>query len=119
MKIVSAIFRLFEDRSVKLFTTPSIIINTQYIGQKILSKEKCKQGIKYLLEYFEILESNKKIILEAYNSGFSDIEDAIQFFTVKNSGIIDSIITRNTKDYKKTETKIAVLTPTQFLKVFK
>ncbi|MBP6431756.1 MAG: PIN domain-containing protein [Ferruginibacter sp.] len=115
----SAIFRLFEDGLVKLYTTPSIIINTQYIAQKILTKEKCKQGIKYLLEYFEILESSKKTIVEAYNSGFTDIEDAIQFYTVKNSGFVNCIITRNTKDYKKIETKIPVLTPTQFLKQFK
>jgi predicted nucleic acid-binding protein len=115
----SAIFRLFEDGLVKLYTTPSIIINTQYIGQKILTKEKCKQGIKYLLEYFEILESNKKTIIEAYNSNFTDIEDAIQFYTAKNSGAINYILTRNKKDYKKTETKISVLTPSQFLKVFK
>jgi predicted nucleic acid-binding protein len=115
----SAIFRLFEDGLVKLYTTPSIIINTQYIAQKILTKEKCKQGIKYLLEYFEILESSKKTIVEAYNSGFTDIEDAIQFYTVKNSGVINYIITRNTKYYKKIETKIPVLTPTQFLKQFK
>lgn len=115
----SAIFRLFEDGLVKLYTTPSIIINTQYIGQKVLSKEKCRQGIKYLLAYFEILDSNKKTILEAYNSSFTDIEDAIQFYTVKNSGLVDYIITRNTKDYKKSDSKIPVLTPIQFLKQFK
>ena len=115
----SAIFRLFEDDLVKLYTTPSIIINIQYIGQKILTKEKCKQGIKYLLNYLEILESSKITILEAYNSNFTDIEDAIQFYTVKKSGIINYIITRNTKDYKKRQTQIPVLTPTQFLKIFK
>lgn len=115
----STIFKLYEVGSVKLFTTPFIIINTQYIGQKILSKEKCKEGIKYLLKYLEIIESNKMTIIEAYNSDFSDIEDAIQFYTVKNSGIIDYLITRNLKDYKKGQSTIPVLTPTQFLKVFK
>ena len=115
----SAIFKSYEQGLVKLYTTHSIIINTQYIGQKVLTREKCKEGIKYLLKYLEIIESSKTAILKAYNSDFSDIEDAIQFYTVIDSGIINYLITRNTKDYKKGQSKIPILTPTQFLRSFK
>ena len=95
----------------------SIIINAQYIGQKQISKEKCKSAIKYLLEYFEFIEPTKLVIIEAYNSGFSDMEDAIQYFMAKHSGFIDYIITRNIKDYKKETNGVPIVTPAQFLKL--
>ena len=66
--------------------------------------------------YFEILEPTKLTIAEAYNSDFTDIEDAIQYFMAKNAGLIDYIITRNIKDYQKENNGIPVVTPTQFLK---
>ena len=112
----AGIFKCFENHTVKLYTSSSIIINAQYIGQKQISKEKCQAALKYLLEYFEFLEPTKLIVTEAYNSKFSDIEDAIQYFTAKNCGFIDFIITRNIKDYKKENNGVTVLTPAQFLK---
>ena len=113
----AAIFKCFENHTAKLYTSSSIIINAQYIGQKQISKEKCKSAIKYLLEYFEFIEPNKLVITEAYNSGFSDMEDAIQYFMAKHSGFIDYIITRNIKDYKKETNGVPVVTPAQFLKL--
>ena len=113
----AAIFKCFENNTVKLYTSSSIIINAQYIGQKHISKEKCRAAIKYLLEYFEILEPTKFTIIQAYNSDFSDIEDAIQYFMAKDSGLIDYIITRNVKDYKKENNGIPALTPDQFIKL--
>ena len=112
----AGIFKCFENHTVTLYTSSSIIINAQYIGQKQISKVKCKAAIKYLLQYFEILEPTKLTITEAYNSNFTDIEDAIQYFMAKNSGLIDYIITRNIKDYQKENNGIPALTPAQFLK---
>lgn len=112
----ACIFKCFENQTAKLYTSSSVIINAQYIGQKQISKEKCKAAIKYLLEYFEILEPTKFTIIEAYNSDFLDMEDAIQYFMAKKSGLIDYIITRNVKDYNKATNALPVLTPAQFLK---
>ena len=112
----AGIFKAFENGHVKLYTSSSIIINAQYVGQKQLSKDKCRNAIIYLLEYFEVIEPSKKTILMAYKSDFSDIEDAIQYFTAIESKKIDCIITRNIKDYKKATEFLPVLTPAQFLK---
>ena len=51
----SAIFQRFENGEALLFTSPSIIINAQYTGQRLIAKEKCRATIKYLLNYFIIL----------------------------------------------------------------
>lgn len=115
----SAIFQKFEKGEVFLYTTPSIIINTQYVGQKKISKEKCKATINYLLNYFIIIESDMLVIKQAYNSKFSDIEDGIQYYTAIRDKVIDFFITRNTKDFKPGGSFIPVHTPSQFLKIFK
>ena len=57
---------------------------------------------------------DKLVIEKALNSGFKDFEDALQHFAAINYGEIEVIVTRNVKDYKKSE--IGVLTPESFVK---
>jgi predicted nucleic acid-binding protein len=115
----SAIFQKFENNEVLLFTSTSIIINAQYVGQKQIGKNECKFAINYLLNYFLIMEANVALLKKAYNSKFSDMEDAIQYYTATQNGNIHYFITRNTKDFKAGGSGIPVVTPTQFLKIFK
>ncbi len=49
---------------------------------------------------------------KALNSGFKDFEDAFQNFSAIYCGEIEVIVTRNVKDYYKSE--IGVLTPELF-----
>ena len=112
------VFNLFETEDVKLYTSASIIINVQYIGGKVSNNKHTASVIKYLLENFiDIINPSRNGILEAYNSTFKDYEDAIQYFTAKEAGIIDFIITRNIKDYKNAVKTLPAYTPAQFLKL--
>ena len=115
----SKIFRQFENGEVLLFTSPSIIINAQYTGQRLISKQKCRSTINYLLNYFIILEANIHVIKKAYRSKFSDIEDAIQYYTATQHDQINYFITRNIKDFKSGESNLSVVSPSQFLKLLK
>jgi predicted nucleic acid-binding protein len=65
------------------------------------------------IERDESLE-NDKIIQKALESGFSDFEDAVQYYTAAENKM-DYIITRNTGDYRKSIIK--VYTPSQYLKM--
>lgn len=114
----SAIFQKFENGKVFLYTSPSTIINAQYVGQKQITKVKCRAVINYLLNYFIILETDLSALKQAYQSKFSDVEDAIQYYTATRDGIIDFFITRNVKDFKSGEKLLPVVTPIQFLKLF-
>jgi len=107
------------DEAVQMFTSCSIIINIQYIGEKEVGRMTTNTGMKKLLKYLEITNPNKDSILKAYNSSFSDIEDAIQYFTALQEEDFDYFITRNTRDYLKHVGNLPVITPTQFLKIFK
>ena len=104
------------NETIQLFTSSSIIINTQYIGEKQIGVSLTKTGMKKLLQYLEIINPTKQTILEAYNSQFKDVEDAVQYYTATKDDSIDFFITRNIKDFKMAETHLPVLTPSQFLK---
>lgn len=108
-----------SDETVQLFTSSSIIINTQYIGEKQIGRLLTKTGMKKLLNYLEIVSPSKDCILRAYHSNFTDVEDAIQYFTALDQEEIDYFITRNTKDFKMAEPYLPVLTPSQFLRLLK
>ena len=113
----TTIFQKFENREVLLYTSTSIIINAQYVGQKKVSKEKCRYVINYLLNYFIILNADISIIKQAYQSNFNNMEDAIQYYTATKDDMIDFFITRNVKDFKLGGNILPVFTPTQFLAI--
>ena len=56
---------------------------------------------------------NKQTVLDALHSAFKDFEDALQNFSAQNEKGINTIITRNIKDYKTS--KLSVMTPDTFL----
>jgi hypothetical protein len=59
-----------------------------------------------------ILPINENVIDMTLNSKFSDFEDGLQYFAVKE-GNIQVIITRNTEDYK--EKGVIVQTPEGYI----
>ena len=77
--------------------------------------EKVIEKLKQLLTITDVLQMDKHVVEQALNSEFKDFEDALQNFSAINYGKIEVIITRNIKDYKKSE--IGVLTPESFVKV--
>ena len=62
----------------------------------------------------EVLPTDDDIIRLALNSGFSDFEDAVQYYTA-SAGNASYIVTRNPKDFGKAV--IPVYTPTEFLQI--
>ena len=95
-----ATFILSEENDINLYSSSSIILNVQYIGSRMSSDKKIiPSTIYYLLENFiDIINPTKQTILKAYDSDYKDYEDAVQYFTAKDSGIIDYFVTRNVKN---------------------
>jgi hypothetical protein len=69
-----------------------------------------------LLNYIDIINVNKKTVLDSLYSEFTDFEDALQNYAAENTEI-KIIVTRNLKDYKKSS--LSVYTPESFLKTLK
>ena len=110
---------LRKNNEAELYTTPSIIINTNYIAQKQRNKEIATTGVAELLKFVEIIESSKKILTECFKLNYSDVEDAVQYFTALQDDSLDYYITRNIKHFNFKKINLPVLTPTQFLKRLK
>lgn len=103
-----------EAKTINGFTTPVIICNVYYLLRKTAKHQLIIEKIKQLLTIIEITEMNKEVVLDALNSEFKDFEDALQNFSAVQNGKINVILTRNIKDYKKSD--LAVLTPETYLK---
>ncbi len=114
-----SLFSLRIDNQVQLFTTPSIILNTNYIAHKQSNKEKAKRGVAEIINFVEIIETSKQELVNCFNSYYIDVEDAVQYFTALKNNSLHFYITRNIKDFNFKKTELPVITPTSFLKLLK
>ena len=109
----TTILNLCEKKIIEGYLTPVIISNIYYLLRRNAKHEKVIEKLKLLLTILNVLKMDKSTIEKALNSDFKDFEDALQNFSAVNFGEIEAIITRNIKDYKRSE--IGVLTPESFV----
>ena len=111
----SKIFDFCEKRLLTVCTSALCINNVHYIIRKVVGEKNARRVIDELLDLIEVLDVSKDDLRNALKSYFKDFEDAIQHAVAIKENGLKSIITRNTKDYKKS--KISVFTPDIFIKV--
>lgn len=110
----AALLSLCESKRVIGYITPVICSNVYYILRQTAQHGKVIERLKQLLMIVIALQMDGDVIIQALNSGFSDFEDALQNFAAVKSKHIDVIITRNVRDYRKSE--LAVMTPENYLR---
>jgi len=110
----AVIFTLIEQKKIKGYASSLTFSNLYYLLRKIESHNKVKSKLESLSHIVRILKVDEQTIKDAISSDFPDFEDSIQYFSALDSKKIDVIITRNTKDYKKSD--IPVMTPGDYLK---
>ncbi|MCH7613202.1 MAG: PIN domain-containing protein [Candidatus Marinimicrobia bacterium] len=108
------IFSLCESKQIQGFVTPVIYSNTYYLLRQTAKHDKVIEKLTQLLSITDVLLMDRNVVHQALISKFKDFEDALQNFSAINDGTIDVIVTRNIKDFKKSE--IGVLTPESFVK---
>ena len=113
-KYSTEILNLCEENKLYGFITPVIISNVYYLLRKTAKHDIIVEKIKQLLSIIEIIKMDKNAVINALNSEFKDFEDALQNFSAIENGEIKVILTRNIKDFKKSE--LAILTPETYLK---
>ena len=115
-KFAEDIFRLADEKKISVFTSSSSMVNVMYaLNQQKLSKNDIIQICTYILSYTRLADITEKIFIDAINSGFSDLEDSIQYYTALQIKGIEYFVTSNLKDYKKVSPQLPVLSPKQFL----
>ena len=78
---VKLIFEQEEKGNIKLFIGSSILHIIGYWLTKYLGAVVAKTTILKLLEHIKVVDGNREIALDALQSNFIDIEDALQYFT--------------------------------------
>jgi predicted nucleic acid-binding protein len=105
---------LCETNKIKGFVTPVIFSNVYYLLRRTARHDKVIDNLKQLLGITDVLAMDKEVVTNALNSGFKDFEDSLQNFAAMKHGAIDVILTRNLKDFSKSD--IGVLTPESYIK---
>lgn len=100
-----------QDKKLIGYLTPVIFSNMYYILRQQASHAYVKEKLDVLLSVLRVLPMNEQTVHLALNSSFKDMEDAMQYFCALKNANIDVILTRNTKDFKKST--IPVFLPTE------
>lgn len=109
------LFTLIEKGKIAGYTSPLVIANIYYIITRLENKISAFEKTKLLRTLLGVLELNEKIIDMAIAKPYSDFEDSIQYHCSLYHGI-NTIITRNVKDYPEKE--INILEPADYIIIF-
>lgn len=97
------------DKRAQVFISAVSYNNIYYIFNQNLSHSQTLKHLTALKEMSITVSVTDEIIASALASGLKDFEDAIQYYCALTVSKLDAIITRNTKDFRKSS--VAVLTP--------
>ena len=106
-----AIFILIKQNKIIACVSATTVTDIFYI----LKREKLDafKYLKELLKTVDVLNVDKNTIINALYLGWVDFEDAVQS-QVAIGNNINTIVTRNTKDFQKTD-NVEILTPKDFI----
>lgn len=96
---------------VKLYISAVSYNNIYYILRQSLSNSETIKLLEELSEMAEIADVTKGVIKKSLKTDFKDFEDAIQYYCALSLNKIDFIVTRDTKDFKKST--ISIMTATE------
>ncbi|MBN2728392.1 MAG: PIN domain-containing protein [Bacteroidales bacterium] len=108
------IISLCERKEIDAFITPVICSNLYYLLRQNSTHAFVIKQLKQLLSIVDIIPIDKNVIFSALESGFKDFKDAIQSFAAVQWEGMQLIVSRNIKDFSKSE--IPAMTPEHFLK---
>lgn len=108
-----AVMELTNEGRITGFTSVHCLLNVHYLAKKHIGEPMARKAIQVLINKLTVIPEDRAVIQQAISSQFSDLEDAVQYFTAI-SAKADLIITRNIKDYK--HARIPVLSAEQFLR---
>jgi len=105
---------LSEYKNIQVCVSALTFANCYYILKKFSSHSKVISKLSQIAEIVEIVDVTKKVILDSLKSDFRDFEDSIQNESAKKDSQIKVLITRNIKDYQKSD--LSIVSPELFLK---
>jgi predicted nucleic acid-binding protein len=91
--------RVLRKQGIQLFICPSTFVIVNHLVFKYLkNREIANQKMNLLSKLFQYSTEDQLVMDEVSKSGFSDLEDAVQYYSAKTIKP-DFIITHNNKDF--------------------
>ena len=107
------IFFTIANKHATGYISAKSVLDIYYLTHRSThSDEATRKILKTLLGLFDILDTTQLDCRQALSSDISDYEDAVMCETAKRCDV-DCIVTRNQKDYAKSE--VTVYSPADFL----
>lgn len=106
------IFVRLQNKEFRAYISAITPINAFYTTRKEKGKDVAFKAVEGLLKLVEVCRTNKLVLQNAFALNFTDYEDAVQCASAMAENL-DSIVTRNAKDY--TNSPIKIYSPTEFL----
>ena len=113
------LLKIGEQDKIEIYSSASILLNCIYMLNRYkIEKTTQISTANSILEYTLLLPCSNVSFQAALQSGFSDLEDAVQYYTALEYRKIDYFITDNVKDFKKAIPILPVITPKKFLEIY-
>lgn len=109
------IFNYAVSGKVKLYISAVSYNNIYYILRQSFSNIDTLKLLDELSEMTEVADVTKSVIKKSLKSELKDFEDAIQYNCALSLNKIDFIVTRDTKDYRKS--LLPVMNPEEALSI--
>jgi predicted nucleic acid-binding protein len=101
----------------KCYTTTAIIQTSSYWITKEKGSANAKRILLALLNDVTIIEATQHTVVTALQSNFTDIEDALQYYTALQHNV-DAFISRDKDFIKSAIPQLPVYHPLEFIKKF-
>lgn len=111
--LVAVILQRAKEQKLNIYISAISFNNVYYIVKQTHRHEKTIDLLKTLENLVTIIAVDGDILHAAINSEFKDFEDAIQYYCAASVPEMDVIVTRNLKDYRKSQ--LPVLHPQEIL----
>ena len=112
----SLLLDLGTKKKAKIYCSAISFNNIYYLFRQSHTHGPAIKLLKDLAAMTEVVALDGSIVSQSLQSGFRDFEDAIQYYSAFSLSKLDGIVTRNTKDFSKSE--LPILTPTEALSLF-
>jgi predicted nucleic acid-binding protein len=107
------IFELAEQKKITLLISGISVDTIFYVMRPAMGASAATKTLNTLLGITGIAEVNEQVVREALEAGWSDLEDALQFYTAKHAGC-SYLITRDPGGFKQAVSEPIIQTPKQF-----
>jgi predicted nucleic acid-binding protein len=105
------LFDMAVKGKIKIYISALSYGNIHYVVKRSFGNNMAISLLNELAEMTEIVDVTKIIIMQSLKTDFKDYEDGIQYYCALSVEDISLIVTRDTKDFKKST--LAILTPAE------